>query len=137
MRFQDSNISKYRCSVDSRWLNYALLCYHDDYLWRNVSKQALGQAASSAGLGSLYYAVPGILCIVAGASKNGVLMGFAMFFNIIAVIVSCAASIALILFTSVLNKVLDMNDCHQSSDGNECTCPISHNDYSDTVTLLP
>ncbi|CAB4044397.1 Hypothetical predicted protein, partial [Paramuricea clavata] len=31
-----------------------------------------GEVAASAGLWSLYFAVPGILCIVAGATKSGI-----------------------------------------------------------------
>lgn len=95
------------------------------------AKKLTGQAAASAGLWSLYYAVPGILSIVAGASKNGIVMGFALFFNIIAVILSCAASIVLIIFTAALNQVVAFSDCHPSLDGTRCTCPLSRYDDTD------
>ncbi|CAB4040337.1 Hypothetical predicted protein, partial [Paramuricea clavata] len=50
------------------------------------------------------YAVPGILSIVAGATRHGVVMGFALFFNIIAVIISTVASIVLIIIIAAVNE---------------------------------
>ncbi|XP_028399354.1 uncharacterized protein LOC114522805 [Dendronephthya gigantea] len=85
-----------------------------------LASKLSGPVAASAGLWSVYYAVPGILTIVAGATKNGVVMGFALFFNILAVIVSLGGSITLVIFTVLLNEVLNYNNC--STAGNTCTC---------------
>ncbi|XP_028399392.1 uncharacterized protein LOC114522836 [Dendronephthya gigantea] len=78
-----------------------------------------GEKAATAGLWSLYYAVPGILTIAAGATKKSIVMGFALFFNIIAVIVSIGGSIALIIFTILLNEVVE-DECTYFED--TCTC---------------
>ncbi|XP_028411966.1 uncharacterized protein LOC114534695 [Dendronephthya gigantea] len=99
-----------------------------------------GEIAATAGLWSLYYAVPGILTIVAGATKRSVVMGFALFFNIIAVIVSLGASVALTILTILLNEVKDENlVC--VSHGDTCTCSDSvswnmHCEDFDTIHIL-
>ncbi|XP_046856794.1 uncharacterized protein LOC124450236 isoform X2 [Xenia sp. Carnegie-2017] len=83
-----------------------------------------GAAAASAGLWSLFFAVPGILSIVAGATKNGIVMGFALFFNIIAVIVSSIATLVLILATILfasLKSKWESNECSSSGEGG-CSC---------------
>ena len=59
-------------------------------------------------------------------------MGFALFFNIIAVIVSTIATIVMIIFTAVINEVVRYRDrtgygCMDTGD-DRCTC-IYGNDY--------
>ena len=61
-------------------------------------------------------------------------MGFALFFNIIAVIVSAAASIVLIIFTIALNEYYsNQNKCLPISD--KCYCSYTDGSGSyDSVT---
>jgi uncharacterized protein YxeA len=63
-------------------------------------------------------------------------MGFALFFNIIAVIVSTVASIILIIFTIALNNFLDrQNQCITTLD-NQCKCDYDYDSSysSDYIT---
>ena len=54
-------------------------------------------------------------------NENPLQMGFALFFNILAVIVSLGASAALILFTVLLNEVRE-NKMVCTNVGSTCTC---------------
>ena len=61
-------------------------------------------------------------------------MGFALFFNILAVIVSAIGTVVLIIFTAVLNQVVDYynretSDC-VSTDG---YCKCIYNDSGDEI----
>ncbi|XP_028399525.1 uncharacterized protein LOC114522938 [Dendronephthya gigantea] len=90
------------------------------------SSKLSGATAASVGLWALYFAVPGVLTIVAGASKNTIVMGFALFFNIIAVIISTIATIVLIVFTAAMNEVIKYKNrtsygCHPTDD-DRCKC---------------
>ena len=62
-------------------------------------------------------------------------MGFALFFNIIAVIVSTVASIILIIFTAALNEFYsDWRDKCSAPFGNDnqCQCTLYDGSYSST-----
>ena len=60
-------------------------------------------------------------------------MGFALFFNILAVIISAIASVVLILFTALVSEVVDYskrnNNC--KTIGGMCEC--QYNDEGDTI----
>ncbi|CAB3983438.1 Hypothetical predicted protein [Paramuricea clavata] len=78
---------------------------------------------------SLTFTVTGFLTIVAGAKKNSIMMGFAFFLNIIAVIGSTVASIFFISFTFAMN-VFDYHHFCQDI-GDDCDCDVGDN--NDTV----
>ncbi|XP_046857204.1 uncharacterized protein LOC124450627 isoform X1 [Xenia sp. Carnegie-2017] len=89
-----------------------------------------GRAAANAGLWSLCFVVPGVLSILAGVKKNSLVMAFALFFNIIAVIVSSVASVILIIIVILMNEVRSSGDYSCSDVGDQCYC-TSTSIYSD------
>ncbi|XP_046857208.1 uncharacterized protein LOC124450627 isoform X5 [Xenia sp. Carnegie-2017] len=89
-----------------------------------------GRAAANTGLWSLYLAVPGILSIVAGVKKNSSVMAFALFFNIIAVIVSSVASVVLIIIVILMNEVRSSGHYSCLDVGDQCICTSTSIDYS-------
>ena len=58
-------------------------------------------------------------------------MGFALFFNIIAVVISTAASIVLIIITVVLKEFTGDNRKHCITVGDQCTCNYYDNNRSE------
>ncbi|XP_046857206.1 uncharacterized protein LOC124450627 isoform X3 [Xenia sp. Carnegie-2017] len=81
-----------------------------------------GRAAANAGLWSLCFVVPGVLSILAGVKKNSLVMAFALFFNIIAVIVSSVASVILIIIVVLMNEVRSSGHYSCSDQGDQCYC---------------
>ena len=62
-------------------------------------------------------------------------MGFALFFNIIAVIISTAASIVLIIITVIMKEFTGDNrkHCHNTI-ADQCKCTYQYDDDSSSTT---
>ena len=60
-------------------------------------------------------------------------MAFALFFNILAVIISAIASVVLILFTALVSEVIDYTERHNKCQTIGDMCECRYNDEGDTI----
>ena len=60
-------------------------------------------------------------------------MGFALFFNILAVIISAVASVVLIIFTSLVSEVIDYSNRHGGCQTVGDMCQCRYNDAGDEI----
>lgn len=99
-----------------------------------ISMNMIGQhTGTTVGLWAFYFAIPGIVCIVAGCKKDTRLIGISLGMNVIGVILNLFALVALIAFWLYLNHDCIGNVSRRGQGTDMCRCRLLADSPDDVI----